>query len=61
MAKDIPFEAMLNPSEHGYDICAHCNGYGSSLQDPIGTDRCAVCDGTGLVEQANAEARSHRP
>ena len=30
-------------------ICKHCNGYGSSLKDPIGVDRCSVCGGTGLV------------
>lgn len=34
----------------GKDICAHCNGYGSSLLDPPGVDTCVVCGGSGLVE-----------
>jgi hypothetical protein len=37
----------------GYDICAHCNGYGSSLLDPIGVNRCTVCSDSehlGLVK-----------
>jgi DnaJ-class molecular chaperone len=35
----------------GKDVCAHCTGYGSSLLDPIGTDTCTVCHGSGLVDQ----------
>lgn len=42
-------EMSLNPAEHGMAICTHCNGYGSSLKDPEGVDRCTVCEGTGLV------------
>ena len=34
----------------GKDICAHCTGYGSSLDDPIGVDTCTVCNGSGLVD-----------
>ena len=33
----------------GMKVCAHCNGYGSSLKDPPGVDTCTVCKGTGLV------------
>jgi hypothetical protein len=29
----IPFVAMLDPEAHGYAVCEHCNGYGSSLKD----------------------------
>lgn len=38
----------------GRDICAHCNGYGSSLLDPIGVDTCTVCAGKGLVKNKEA-------
>jgi DnaJ-class molecular chaperone len=31
----------------GYTWCPHCCGYGSSLKDA--NDRCAKCNGTGLV------------
>jgi DnaJ-class molecular chaperone len=31
----------------GYTWCPHCHGYGSSLKDA--NDRCAKCNGTGLV------------
>jgi hypothetical protein len=31
----------------GYRWCPHCDGYGSSLNDA--NDRCAKCNGTGLV------------
>lgn len=30
-------------------ICSHCNGYGSSLADPIGADTCTKCGGSGLA------------
>ena len=32
----------------GYEYCAHCSGYGSSLKDPIDVDVCTKCGGTGL-------------
>ncbi len=28
--------------------CTWCNGYGSSLKDPDGVDRCTRCGGSGL-------------
>lgn len=30
--------------------CNHCNGYGSSLKDAVGVDKCTRCGGSGLVE-----------
>lgn len=48
---NIPFEAMMNPEKHGYKQCDHCNGYGSSLKDPIGVDRCTKCGGSGLIKK----------
>ena len=40
---------MINPEEYGYKQCDHCNGYGSSLKDPIGVDTCTKCGGSGLI------------
>jgi DnaJ-class molecular chaperone len=34
----------------GKEICSHCTGYGSSLNDPVGVDVCTVCGGSGLIE-----------
>lgn len=45
------FEIMRNPQEHGYVQCPHCNGYGSSLQDPDGVDTCTMCGGLGLIQK----------
>jgi hypothetical protein len=39
----------------GKDVCAHCTGFGSSLQDPIGVDTCTVCGGSGLVDSPPKE------
>ena len=38
---------LLDPTKE--KVCTHCNGYGSSMKDPIGVDTCTVCGGTGLV------------
>jgi len=38
--------ALLESKE--LKMCGHCNGFGSSLKDPIGVDRCTVCGGSGL-------------
>jgi DnaJ-class molecular chaperone len=43
------FEQMSNPSWYGLMECPHCSGYGSSLKDPIGVDRCTKCGGSGLI------------
>lgn len=44
------FEIMLNPKKYGFEVCGHCNGYGSSLKE--NADRCtlAVTVG-GLVKK----------
>ena len=47
------FEIMLNPEKYGYKQCPHCNGYGSSLKDQEGVDRCSRCGGTGLVKKGS--------
>ena len=47
----IPFEVILNPDKYGYKQCDHCNGYGSSLKDPRGVDRCTKCGGVGLIKK----------
>lgn len=46
----LPLDVLLNPETHGYKECSHCNGYGSSLQDPEGVDTCTKCGGIGLVK-----------
>ena len=43
------FEQMLNPEKYDLEMCSHCDGYGSSLKDPIGVDKCTQCGGTGLT------------
>ena len=48
MAK-YTIEQMSNPEAHGLQECPHCNGYGSSLKDPEGVDRCTKCGGSGLI------------
>ena len=47
----LSLEVMMNPEKHGYKECPHCNGWGSSLKDPIGVDKCTVCHGKGLVKK----------
>jgi DnaJ-class molecular chaperone len=42
-------EQISNPAAHGLQMCSHCNGYGSSLKDPIGVDTCTQCGGSGLI------------
>ena len=37
----------LGQVPEGYKWCDHCKGYGSSLKDA--NDRCARCNGSGLV------------
>lgn len=46
----LDIEVMLNPEKHGYMICDHCHGYGSSLKEE--SDRCTKCGGSGLVREA---------
>ncbi len=47
------FKNMLNPEKFGYIQCPHCNGYGSSLEDPEGVNICTRCGGSGLIEKKN--------
>ena len=49
--KMIPFEVMMNPEKYGYKQCDHCNGYGSSMKDPFGVDKCTKCGGSGLEKK----------
>jgi len=42
--------------EKGYVECDHCNGYGSSLKDPEGVNKCTKCNGIGLVPPKKSEA-----
>ena len=51
----LDFDVFENPEAHGYEFCDHCNGYGSSLKDPDGVDRCTKCGGTGLQKKKEAE------
>jgi len=43
----------------GVSYCTWCNGYGSSLKDPEGVDRCTRCGGSGLQRTA-AELESQK-
>ena len=43
-------DILLDPEKYGYQVCPHCNGYGSSLKDPQGVNRCSLCGGLGLVK-----------
>ena len=47
----MEFKIMLDPEKYGYKECPHCNGYGSSFQDPNDVDRCSKCGGDGLVKK----------
>lgn len=48
MSEPSPVDIMMNPEKHGYTMCDHCNGYGSSLKEEA--DRCTKCGGSGLVQ-----------
>lgn len=55
MAQDeVTMDMMLDPDKYGLVECPHCNGYGSSLKDPIGVDVCTKCGGSGLVKKEAA-------
>lgn len=49
------YEQIAHPEQHGLEMCGHCDGYGSSLKDPEGVDRCTKCGGTGLVPKPTKE------
>ena len=44
-------DILFDPQRYGYEVCPHCNGYGSSLKDPVGVDKCCLCGGLGLVKR----------
>ena len=41
-------DQIFSPEKYGLEMCSHCNGYGSSLKDPIGVNTCTKCGGSGL-------------
>lgn len=53
MKREITFEMILDPSKYGLKECDHCNGYGSSLKDPITINVCTKCGGIGLIKTNN--------
>jgi DnaJ-class molecular chaperone len=52
------FEEAMDPQSFGKEECHHCNGYGSSLKDPEGVDRCTRCGGEGIVPIGSQTERS---
>lgn len=44
------FDIISNPEKYGYKVCSHCNGYGSSLKDPIEITVCTLCGGSGVIK-----------
>lgn len=53
----LTVELMLNPGKYGYEYCSHCNGYGSSLNDPMGVDRCTKCGGSGYQRKKEEDVQ----
>jgi len=51
----MEFKIIANPEKYGYKECPHCNGYGSSFQDPDDVDRCSKCGGSGLVKKEESQ------
>jgi len=49
--ENMKIEILMDPEKYGYEVCDHCNGYGSSFQDPNDVDRCSKCGGSGLVKK----------
>ena len=45
------FGSIFNGEDGEYEECEHCHGYGSSLNDPSGVDRCTKCGGSGVVKK----------
>lgn len=50
-----PIDFTRTLTEHGMEICGHCNGYGSSLKEP--DDKCTKCGGSGLVKQKKEKGK----
>ncbi len=49
---------LLDPKGHGYTMCTHCTGYGSSLKES--SSRCTKCKGTGLITQEKRRKKNGR-
>jgi len=49
MHNNKSLDTDFNPPK-GTEECPHCNGYGSSLKDPIGVNTCTKCKGSGLIK-----------
>ena len=47
----MDIKILMEPEKYGYEICSHCNGYGSSFKDPENVDRCSKCAGHGVVKK----------
>jgi DnaJ-class molecular chaperone len=52
------FNVMLDPEKHGYEVCTHCNGYGSSLKEESAI--CTKCYGRGLVKKKTNKCKSSK-
>ena len=57
--RSVSRERDLGQTPEGYEWCRHCNGYGSSLKDE--NERCARCNGTGLVAADRASQADSAP
>jgi len=51
----LTVEIFVDPGKHGYSVCPHCNGYGSSLKESA--EDCSVCGGSGLVKKTTSEVQ----
>jgi DnaJ-class molecular chaperone len=47
--KVTDIKVMFDPEKYGYEVCPHCNGYGSSLKEY--SDVCTKCYGRGLIQK----------
>ena len=64
--KEDEVRSFLPQNGAGYEGCGHvptqcdhCNGYGSSLKDPVGQDKCTCCEGSGLKTEMQSLATDH--
>ena len=51
----MDIKILMDPKKYGYKVCEHCNGYGSSFDDPYDVDRCSKCNGHGIVKEEDQE------
>ena len=50
-------DIFMDPEKHGYKVCDHCNGYGSSLHEEM--ERCSKCGGKGLVKNNSKKEKAN--